>query len=197
MSGFIRNEANPEGRRKVKGLPARRWRRRARASEAAICVSPVGGWPGATRACTKSTPNSVVEILADVSTGVSITGESFRFKGSCASFAITASSRPPFAESCRSMVPVRVVSDDSNEPDAAPPANSIPMTTATPSATAVSVSAVRKGSRKSGRKTKVRKRVALCMIVQNFRFFKNAQCAHHSGKRGEWRFRRLLRSGSP
>jgi hypothetical protein len=82
----------------------------------------------------------------------SITGEKWALTGKRTSKAMRLSSTPPLAEICRSVLPTIVVIEDWNDPAAASPASSIPITTATPSATAISVRLVRSKSRRKGRR---------------------------------------------
>jgi hypothetical protein len=81
-------------------------------------------------------------------------GEIRSKKGSCASVPTADSGTPPVATTSRSLSPASVSIDEWKEPVAAAPARSIASTTATPSAMAKIVSAVRTGSRNRGRTSK-------------------------------------------
>src|ERR1700751_2072468 len=88
----------------------------------------------------------------------------------------------------RSLPPARVSIDERNDPAAAVPARSMASTTATPSAMARTVSAVRTGSASSGRTIKRKKRRRLALSApSNFLYFSVLQPHHDIGERRGFR----------
>jgi len=149
--------------------------------------------PSPLPAATTSTPSRVAARLVPITrTCSSMRGTTLIGYGSVASRPTTSSGTPPTATTSRSMSPASDSTEAWKEPTAACPASSMARTTATPRATARTVSVVRTFSRSIGRTTKRANRISHALTAVAPR-----RCNHRSCGRGRRPARRPRRCGWP